>query len=174
VIEIRPATHDDVPEMIALIAAVAAEGKWIGTEDPVDSDRLSRLFTETIESDGAHALVAVDDDRLVGNLGMHPVAPGLLGLGMSVAMDHRGQGVGTQLMQAAIDWARAQGNVHKLELDVWPHNTTAQALYTKCGFVFEGRRRRQYRRRNGELWDSVVMGLVLDETSPGSSFDEDD
>ena len=26
-------------------------------------------------------------------------------------------------------------------------------------------------RRNGELWDAIAMGLVLDRTSPGSSFD---
>jgi len=30
--------------------------------------------------------------------------------------------------------------------------------------------RRHYRRRSGELWDAVIMGLVLDETSPGSSL----
>jgi uncharacterized membrane protein YphA (DoxX/SURF4 family) len=45
----------------------------------------------------------------------------------------------------------------------------ALALYTRAGFEVEGRRRRQYRRRHtGELWDSIVMGLVLDHTSPGS------
>jgi hypothetical protein len=34
--------------------------------------------------------------------------------------------------------------------------------------VEEGRLRRHYRRRNGELWDAVVMGLVFDTTTPGS------
>jgi hypothetical protein len=33
--------------------------------------------------------------------------------------------------------------------------------------VEEGYRRRQYRRKDGALWDSVVMGLVLDDESPG-------
>jgi RimJ/RimL family protein N-acetyltransferase len=51
---------------------------------------------------------------------------------------------------------------------VWPHNAAAIALYRKVGFQVEGRRRRQYRRRNGELWDAILMGLVLDEVSPGS------
>ncbi len=27
---------------------------------------------------------------------------------------------------------------------------------------------RHYRRANGELWDALVMGLVLDEVSDGS------
>jgi putative acetyltransferase len=55
-------------------------------------------------------------------------------------------------------------------LELWPHNRAARRLYERAGFVEEGRRRRHYRRRSGELWDSVVMGLVLDETSPGSRF----
>jgi RimJ/RimL family protein N-acetyltransferase len=37
----------------------------------------------------------------------------------------------------------------------------AIALYRECGFVEEGRRTRHYRRANGELWDSIVMGRAL-------------
>jgi RimJ/RimL family protein N-acetyltransferase len=61
---------------------------------------------------------------------------------------------------AAIGWARSQG-LHKLCLEVFAHNTAAIALYRKCGFLEEGRRAQQYRRANGELWDSIVMGLAL-------------
>ena len=46
-------------------------------------------------------------------------------------------------------------------------NTRAIGLYEKLGFVVEGRYRRHWRRRDGSLWDSLLMGLVLDETSPG-------
>jgi RimJ/RimL family protein N-acetyltransferase len=35
------------------------------------------------------------------------------------------------------------------------------ALYRKFDFAEEGRRRQQYRRASGELWDSIVMGLAL-------------
>ena len=63
-------------------------------------------------------------------------------------------------MQAAVGWARDQG-LHKLSLEVFAHNAAAIALYRKCGFMEEGRRVRQYRRASGELWDSIVMGLML-------------
>ncbi|MDQ3574430.1 MAG: hypothetical protein M3404_05830, partial [Actinomycetota bacterium] len=59
---------------------------------------------------------------------------------------------------------------HKVALQVWPHNHGALALYRKFGFVQEGLLRRHYPRRNGELWDAVVMGLVLNEDAPGSSL----
>ena len=86
---------------------------------------------------------------------------------MAVIDGWRGRGVGSQLMEAALGWAKDQ-DAHKIELEVWPHNTGALRLYEKFGFVAEGRLRRHWRRANGELWDSIPMGLVLDETSPGS------
>ena len=64
------------------------------------------------------------------------------------------------LIRAAIGWARDQG-LHKLCLEVFAQNTAAIALYRKYGFVEEGRRVKHYRRANGELWDSLVMGLPL-------------
>src|SRR5437016_3334305 len=52
-------------------------------------------------------------------------------------------------------------------LAAWTHTHPAIGLYASFGFRVEGVRRRHYRRRSGALWDSVVMGLVLDEASPG-------
>jgi ribosomal protein S18 acetylase RimI-like enzyme len=49
---------------------------------------------------------------------------------MMVAADWRGRGVGTALVAAAIEWARARG-LHKLTLSVFPHNEAAVALYRK-------------------------------------------
>mgnify|MGYP000948480023 FL=1 len=47
---------------------------------------------------------------------------------------------------------------------------TALRLYEGMGFVQEGYLRRHYPRKTGELWDAVVMGLVLNEETPGSSL----
>lgn len=77
-----------------------------------------------------------------------------------VAAGWRGRGVGTALVAAAIDWARARG-LHKLALSVFPHNHAAIALYKKFGFVEEGRLVRHVRRADGQLWDLIEMGLLL-------------
>ncbi|MGH9121188.1 MAG: GNAT family N-acetyltransferase, partial [Acidimicrobiales bacterium] len=81
--------------------------------------------------------------------------------GMLVTREWRGRGAGSALLQAALEWARDNG-AHKMALEVWPHNEGAIRLYERFGFVEEGRKRRHYRRRNGELWDSVLMGRSLD------------
>jgi RimJ/RimL family protein N-acetyltransferase len=168
VIDVRPATVGDVPAMVDLHVRVASEGAWIGTEPPVDAGRFMRLFSQSIESEAQLRLVATDGERVVGNLSLDPSAPGVLYLGMAIDTDHRGVGVGTAMMLAAVDWARSRPGTHKIELEVWPHNAAGIALYRKIGFDIEGRRRRHYRRRNGELWDAILMALGLDDSSPGS------
>ena len=69
-------------------------------------------------------------------------------------------GVESALMTAALRWAEEFG-LEKVTLEVYPHNEVAIALYRKFGFVEEGRRVKHYRRANGGLWDSIVMGLLL-------------
>ncbi len=171
-VTVRPATLDDLDEIIELRVQVASEGIWIGAELPLDEDGDRAKFTQSIEvaADGRTAafFVAVVDGALVGSLGMqNPI--GIAHLGMNVADGHRGQGVGKALMEVALDWARAAG-AHKIDLEMWPWNHGARALYERFGFCEEGYRRRQYRRKDGSLWDAVAMGLVLDEASPGHDF----
>lgn len=172
---IRRTRPDDAEALNDLTEAVAAEGRWLGTEAGFDRDaRAQRLLAALHDPDRWASFVAVagaDPDAsgtaLVGNLGIERQGTGVATLGMQVADGWRGRGIGAALLRAAVDWARDH-DAHKVQLEVWPHNHAAIALYERTGFVAEGRLVRQYRRRNGELWDSVVMGLVLDTASPGS------
>jgi RimJ/RimL family protein N-acetyltransferase len=164
---IRLSTPDDVDAYIALRRAVAGEGRGIGAELPLDEERDRQIFLGSITSETEQSFVAVDDaDRLIGSLGIQLFGYGVAALGMMVADGWRGRGVGSALLEAGLAWARSVG-AHKVELQHWPTNTAAAALYDKFGFVEEGRLRRHYRRRSGELWDAVVRGLVLDEETPG-------
>ncbi|HEX3538801.1 MAG TPA: GNAT family protein [Acidimicrobiales bacterium] len=172
---VRPAVEADFDAWFAIFRAVAAEGRWIGRELPIDKEeqreRFVAAFLDGDEPDQlALALLAEVDGQAVGHLGLRS-RRGLGDLGMAVLEGWRGRGVGAALMAAAVDWARVQG-LHKVSLQLWPHNVAALRLYQKFGFQEEGRLVRQYRRRNGELWDAIVMGLVLDTTSPSSPYAE--
>jgi GNAT superfamily N-acetyltransferase len=50
-----------------------------------------------------------------------------------VRVDHRGRGVGTRLLRAAVDWARKQG-VTRITLLTDADNTGARGLYLRHGF----------------------------------------
>jgi RimJ/RimL family protein N-acetyltransferase len=160
-VKIREATLADVDALIGLLVEVAGEGRWIATEPPVDVERRRRRKVDDVESADAIVLVAEAGGELVGELGLRLARYGVAELGMAVAAGWRGRGVGSALLAEGIDRARAAG-AHKIDLQVWPHNTAAIGLYERFGFEREGYLRRHYRRRSGELWDAVIMGLRLD------------
>jgi RimJ/RimL family protein N-acetyltransferase len=160
-VSVREATLADVDALVDLLVAVAGEGRWIATEAPVDTDRRRRRMVEDIEAADAVVLVAEAGGTPVGELGLHLAPYGVADLGMAVAAGWRGRGVGGALLAEGIERARAAG-AHKLALQVWPHNPAAIALYERFGFQREGYLRRHYRRRSGELWDAIIMGLRLD------------
>ena len=152
-------TPEDIEECVDLFETVAAERIYIGAEAPIDrEDRRARLL-RTLESTTDGSLVAVAPGKIVGQIGLKSMR-GLIDIGMLVSPDMRGRGIGSALLQAGIDWARSQG-AHKMILQVWPHNQAARELYAKFGFIEEGYLTRQWKRRNGEIWDAVVMGLLL-------------
>ena len=155
-VEIRKGRVEEARALVGLFAAVAEERDGIASEPPIDLAARTTQFAEKIDD----TIVAVVAGELVGLLHLEPSRHGFVELGMLVAREWRGRGVGSALLAAAIERARADG-YHKLSLEVFPHNAAGIALYRRFGFVEEGRRVGQYRRSSGELWDSVVMGLLL-------------
>ena len=143
-LQIRPARDDDRLALALVFAAVAEERDGIATEPPVDVEARAASFT--LEG----TLVALAGGEVVGSVHVDASRHGFGELGMAVAREWRGKGVGSALLAAAIDWARERG-LHKLSLSVFPHNTAAIELYRKHGFVEEGRRVKQFRRSSGEV-----------------------
>lgn len=150
----RPAVDGDRRPLALLLAAVAEERDGIAAEPPIDVDRLAEIW----KVDGT--LVALADDQIVGEINVDPSWMGFGEIGMMVAADWRGRGVGSALVAAAIEWASDHG-LHKLALSVFPHNEAGIALYRKFGFAEEGRLVRHVRRADGQLWDLIEMGLLL-------------
>lgn len=106
------------------------------------------------------SLVAEHEGRLVGSAGLHGM-PQLRRrhaalLGISIARDAQGQGVGRQLMQALCDYADDWAQVLRIELTVFADNTRAIGLYQRFGFETEGRLR-GYALRDGVYEDALTM-----------------
>lgn len=84
------------------------------------------------------------DWQVVGNAGLHPVGQALrrrhvMNLGIAVASEAQGRGVGQALMAALCGWADDWGQVLRIELTVFADNPRAIALYQRHGFRQEGR-----------------------------------
>ena len=161
---VRPAVEADLDEIVDVFWAVAAEGRWLGVEVPFDRRARRERFARTLGEESGTVLVA--DARsagtadIIGFISVDVAVYGVASVGMALLEPWRGQGIGRALLEAALVWAR-QAGAHKVALEVWPDNSAAIALYEQAGFVEEGRKVAHYRRQNGELWDSVLMGRAL-------------
>lgn len=144
---------------MAHVMAVVAEEGLIASEPPVDVAARAQRFRDELASDGPAAAWVLEDDagRVVGHAGVEPTGPAcVLGLGIALLPEARGRGGGRRLLDAIVEHARASG-AHKLELEVWPDNGRAIALYAAAGFEVEGLRRDHYRRRDGSLRSALLM-----------------
>ena len=159
---VRPATEDDLDGIMAVREAVAAEGRWIGAEVPLDVEGDRKMLRPGQPNTGTFVAVADDTGDVIGNVGVYLPPYRVADLGMAIVEEWRGRGVGRALLDAGVAWARDNG-AHKVALQVWPHNERALRLYESAGFEREGHLRRHYPRKNGDLWDAVVMGLLLDD-----------
>ena len=162
---VRRAEPGDAHGLKRLGEAVGSEPEgWLvttnGWRDVADERRYLRAIRRY---PNAAVFVADDDGVIVGRLSIardqHPASRHVADLGLMVAESHRRQGIGTKLLDAALDWARLSG-VHKIELHVFPWNTGAIALYERFGFVQEGYRKEHYRRDDGYV-DAVLMAYSV-------------
>lgn len=117
---------------------------------------------------GMHRLIAVlpEEDTAIGMLGIHP-SHGRRAhsayLGMFVHDDYQGAGVGSALMEAAIQFCDQWLNLRRLELHVYVDNLAARRLYDKFGFEQEGIAK-EYAYRDGEFVDSYIMARLRHRT----------
>jgi GNAT superfamily N-acetyltransferase len=148
--QIRPATPEDEPSLLeiqhssAIHHATIDPDRW--QEQSLDeADRARRHWHRKLPR--SEGLVAVADGRVVGMIELWLKRPRGAGartrrlkvdLGLAVAPEWRGRGVGSALMLAAEDWARAQG-AERMVLDLAANNSGAQRLYERLGYEVEPR-----------------------------------
>jgi RimJ/RimL family protein N-acetyltransferase len=153
-VRVRPIEDADLEEALELFAAVAAEGRWLATEAPIDRREVRGRWRDLLASGEGAILVADDGGAIVGLAAM--VGGSEPELGMLVRADRRRQGVGAAIVKACVAWAQGRG-ARRIVLHVFPHNEAAIALYHEHGFVERGMVRKGYPRRSGEAWDAIRM-----------------
>ncbi len=168
---VRPAWPSDARSFLVLYRRVVSEGRFIRTEGVTRGARHFRKEFGRSRTEEHAELLAVAGGEVIGSLGIarepHPVNRHVASLGMMVAPEWRGRGVGSALLAEAIRWARDVG-VEKVALSVFPDNQAARALYGKFGFVEEGRLTGHSKKSIGYR-DEIVMGLWLIPRPDGGS-----
>jgi ribosomal protein S18 acetylase RimI-like enzyme len=139
-ISLRPARRDDVAAIIAMLADDHLGRARERLEDPLPTlyyDAFERLSLDP----NIHLLVAEEGGHVVGCLQLC-ILPGLSSQGAArgliedvrVASDRRSRGIGEQLVQWAVNEARAK-DCKLVELLTHHTRTDAQRFYERLGFA---------------------------------------
>jgi len=164
-VTIRRITTDDADAFAAMLANPEVYPHLL--QMPFGSGEQWRTRLAGLATPGSAdvLLVAVNEaGELVGGAGLHPAGGSMrrrhaMSLGMQVQPAWQGQGVGSQLLAALIDYADNWLGLLRLELDVYADNAKAQALYRRFGFVEEGVHR-CHAMRGGVYVDTLSMARL--------------
>lgn len=137
-VHIRPADAGDLPEIVAMLAD---DPLGAARESPDDLTPYRKAFERLADDPNQYQIVAERDGRVVGTLQLTIIA----GIsrrgttrsiieGVRVHADERGSGLGTQLIQWAIDESGRQG-CQLVQLTSDASRTDARRFYERLGFT---------------------------------------
>ncbi|MFE9028741.1 GNAT family N-acetyltransferase [Streptomyces iakyrus] len=137
-LEIRSAVSDDVP---AIVAMLADDPLGAQRESPDDLGPYLAALERLSADPNQHVVVAVRQGRVVGTLQL-TIIPGLsrrgatrsIIEGVRIHADERGSGLGTQLIEWAIDTSRELG-CHLVQLTSDRTRNDAHRFYERLGFT---------------------------------------
>jgi RimJ/RimL family protein N-acetyltransferase len=166
---IRCAGPDDAFAVLAHSRGVIGEGEFgvtcpdeFNVTEAQERDQICRYAEEA----GNVFLVAQAQGQIIGVLAVESAQRRRLAhcatFYMTVETAWRSRGVGTALLQSAIDWANLHPTIEKLCLAVFATNDRAIGLYRKMGFVEEGRRIREIKIDSEQYIDDVLMYRFVD------------
>lgn len=135
---IRPATEADLPAVVAMLADDPLGATRESPDDLVPYVAALRRLTDDPHQ---HVVVAVRGERVVGTLQL-TIVPGLsrkgstrsIIEGVRIHADERGSGLGTRLIEWAVDRSRKE-NCQLVQLTSDVSRTDAHRFYERLGFT---------------------------------------
>ena len=163
-VEIRPTRLSDLPSLVECLNAVFLERKYLAIVEAIPIGEAIGYHATKIVAGHPH-FVAAAGEKVVGLCNVVPAAPARIAaqahsctLGMLLAADFRGCGLGEPLLRATL--AACRGKFERVALNVYSHNVRAHRLYLRCGFVEEGRQRGAWK-LDGVTSDIIDLALWL-------------
>lgn len=167
VLLIREALVEDARPLLNYIEEISGESDFLSFglgEFELTEAEEETFLRKCLDSENQLYILGLIDNMIVSTLGFsagrRPRLRHSGEFGMAVRKQYWGLGIGSLMLDALIDWARASRIVKKINLRVRTDNQRAIRLYKRKGFVIEGTISREIF-LGGKYFDHHWMGLEL-------------
>lgn len=166
---IREAEPKDAAELVAFLNRVSLETDFTSLDGDgilLTSEEIEVFLNKQASSDNQITLLAFLNDKIAGIVNItadqrkrvHHIGD----LFIVIGKRYWNNGLGSLLLEEAIEWAQASGILRRLQLTVQTRNQAAVHLYQKHGFVIEGRQERGAYIEEGKFIYVYLMGKLID------------
>jgi spore coat polysaccharide biosynthesis protein SpsF len=111
--------------------------RWSRSNRRVDAPEHAAWFANVLENPATRVWVARRDERTVGEVRID-VRYGTGTVSIAVAPEHRGHGLGTELLRELVRALRADEQVHTLVAEIHRDNVASQRAFARAGFSEQG------------------------------------
>jgi len=166
-IMLRYAVPKDAGDIIQTVKSASPERSYVLMEHYGKNPASEKEYITGLDRQRNLLLVALAGSTVVGSLaglqadgGQRPQTAHILKIGLHLTEAYRGQGIGSEMLNYAIEWAEEHG-FKKMEASIFTTNKRSLRMFGRAGFDEECKKRRQFRVGN-EFIDEVCMGKLLD------------
>ncbi|MDU4516455.1 GNAT family N-acetyltransferase [Streptococcus mitis] len=166
---IREAEAEDAAELVTFLNCVSLETDFTSLDGDgilLTSEEMEVFLNKQASSDNQITLLAFLNDKIAGIVNItadqRKRVRHIGDLFIVIGKRYWNNGLGSLLIEEAIEWAQASGILRRLQLTVQTRNQAAVHLYQKHGFVIEGRQERGAYIEEGKFIDVYLMGKLID------------
>ena len=169
VLLIREAEVEDAAELVTFLNRVSLETDFTSLDGDgilLTSEEMEIFLNKQASSDNQITLLAFLNDKIAGIVNItadqRKRVRHIGDLFIVIGKRYWNNGLGSLLIEEAIEWAQASGILRRLQLTVQTRNQAAVHLYQKHGFVIEGRQERGAYIEEWKFIDVYLMGKLID------------
>lgn len=151
VIKLERFSYEEIPQLISWIPNKEFLFQWAGPAYTFEllEKQLQKEITMMLEQNSPNLMFSaklIESNEAVGHIQLLGIDRVLVG-----GKENRNKGIGVQMINAILDTAFNELNLHRVDLGVFDFNVSAIAYYKKVGFIIEGNFR-ECRKINGQCW----------------------
>lgn len=163
---VEEAQLSDVKTLVDLLSQVSQETDFVVAETILSQEDMEIFLARHLESVNEICLVVRVGKKLAGVLNVSstssPQTNHIGDIFIAVQEKYWRYGLGSLLMEVALDWACHTPVIRRLELTVQARNSRAVHLYEKFDFKIEATKERGAKTKDGEFLDVYLMSRLID------------